>query len=149
MPIPASFHAEADNIRRLIENQRAAYQPHAFRRNGPGMADFNFLLPILRALPARSLTPHLDHIDAVRMTHLDCRPCFCKALVYSILFSQNRLPARHRNYLRLFQKLRSPRTPARNYIEEVAASLLQNAVLRPEELQALLASLPPEITRPA
>jgi hypothetical protein len=126
----------------FIENQRASYQPHAFRSGGTGMLDFNFLLPTLRKLNPRHLKPHLDHIDAIRMTHLDCRPCFFKALVYSILFSQTRLRQRHRNYIQLFAKLHAQRPPVRNYFSEVGQSLLKQAVLSQSEIEGMLAALP-------
>jgi hypothetical protein len=87
MPVQASFEFTSDNIRHLIDNQRASYQPHAFRSAGRGNGDFNSLFPILRALRKSALKPYIDQIDSVRMTHLEYQPCFFKAMVYSIFFT--------------------------------------------------------------
>ena len=112
-----------DTIRRLINNQKAEYFPHAFRAGAAGMADFNQLYPMLRSLPTDELEEWLSLIDAMRATHGECVACGCKILVYEMLLARERLPACSARYAALYADLYGYDTTGRDYLAEVRASL--------------------------
>lgn len=117
----------ADNIRRLINNQKEEYSPHAFRAGGAAMAAFDELHPVLRELPGPALARWMRLIDKMRATHDGCLPCSSKILAYSILFTQDLLPELCERYTRLYyEQIRRNTPPAgRDYMAEVLNSLNQ------------------------
>ena len=115
-----------EDIRRLIENQKAEHVPHAFRAGGAGMADFNALYPVLRRLSRTELRRWMGLIDQMRATHEGCLPCTAKILAYSVLFTRDRYPERCERYTRLYQELnRSCEPGGRDFMAEVIDSLAQ------------------------
>ena len=115
----------SNEIRRLINNQKAEHVSHAFRAGGAAMSDFNRLYPVLRTMPRAKCAFWLRLIDKMRVGHEACPACSAKILAYCVLYTQGRLPELCEKNKRLYCKLvRDPkRPPVRDYMAEVIASL--------------------------
>ena len=118
---------KADDIRRLINNQKEEHVPHAFRAGGAAMHDFNRLYPVLRGLPGPQLARWMRLIEKMGKSHDRCLPCSSKILAYSVLFTHGLLPELCEKYTtRYYDQIRRTPPPAgRDYMAEVLTSLNQ------------------------
>jgi hypothetical protein len=120
-PRRLNFPMTANDLLRLINNQKAEHSPHAFRAGGAGMADFNRIYRHIHARPAGEIANWMPHIDAMRRTHGACVACVSKILAYSILITRQSLPRICNDYTRHYRALQSSQD--RDYFAEIRASL--------------------------
>ncbi len=117
----------AEEIRRLILNQKQEHTPHAFRAGGAAMADFRRLAPIFAAMKPRELAAWLELIEEMADSHRGCLPCTAKIRAYLLLFSRGKLPRLHARHEAAYRALaREGRRMGRDYLGEVVESLHGN-----------------------
>ncbi len=121
LPLTMNTDMSADNIRRLITNQREEHAHCSFASGRVGMSDFSKLYPVMQNLPPEQLAGWMPLIDSMRETHSKCHSCYSKVLAYCILFTLDRLPELNLKYTKCYNEKTEDNRPdeARDYMAEV------------------------------